>query len=97
MSVGLGRAVFDDARRVRGEEDGFVDEGFGALGEDFEVGGSEGRGKRVEGAVGGRGRRCAKGRRGGFDGFGRHCGGRRRSVEVCERPCVVVVARCCGV
>jgi hypothetical protein len=37
MPVGFWRPVFDDARCVRGQECGFVDEGFGALGYGREI------------------------------------------------------------
>ena len=57
MPVGLRGPVLDHAGRVRGEEDGLVDERLGALGEYLEVRGREGRGQRVEGLVG-RWRRC---------------------------------------
>lgn len=71
MPIRLRWAVFDDAGRVRGEEDGFVDEGLGALGQDLEVGVCEGGRQCVQRAIGvgwwGRGFERLRGR---LDGFG---------------------------
>lgn len=42
MSVGLGRAVFDDTLRRRCEESRLVNQRFGSLSEELKVGGCEG-------------------------------------------------------
>lgn len=75
MPVGLRRAVFDNAGRVRGEEDSLVDERLGALCKNLEAGVCEGRRQCVQWAVGigwwGRGLERLCGR---LNGFGwRHC------------------------
>lgn len=48
MSVGLGRAVFNDGGRRGCEKSGFIDERFGTLGYRREIFGCEGCGERME-------------------------------------------------